>query len=219
MALIKCPECGKEASDKAMACPNCGYGIREFFEEQQRELLVKEKQKTLDLKEEEAEARVVQEREKRIAETMLPSKPSPMKAVIVGVSCGVAALAGWFAVFAGLGLIWLIIAIPCTILAAFSPSLHKADVKEYEHAIKNPDAYKHAVVKKEERKEAEAKEQARKRIEEQKIKARTAPSCPKCRSTYIATVNRGYSIIWGFIGSGKAMNVCQKCGHKWKPND
>ena len=24
MALIKCPECGKEISDKAKACPNCG---------------------------------------------------------------------------------------------------------------------------------------------------------------------------------------------------
>lgn len=24
MALIKCPECGKEVSDRAPACPNCG---------------------------------------------------------------------------------------------------------------------------------------------------------------------------------------------------
>lgn len=27
MALIKCPECGKEISDKASACPNCGCPI------------------------------------------------------------------------------------------------------------------------------------------------------------------------------------------------
>lgn len=27
MALIKCPECGKEISDKAPTCPNCGYPI------------------------------------------------------------------------------------------------------------------------------------------------------------------------------------------------
>lgn len=27
MALIKCPECGKEISDKAGKCPNCGYPI------------------------------------------------------------------------------------------------------------------------------------------------------------------------------------------------
>ena len=28
MALIKCPECGKEISDKAPACPNCGIPLR-----------------------------------------------------------------------------------------------------------------------------------------------------------------------------------------------
>ena len=27
MALIKCPECGKEISDKANACPNCGAPV------------------------------------------------------------------------------------------------------------------------------------------------------------------------------------------------
>ena len=29
MALIKCPECGKEISDTAMNCPNCGYELKE----------------------------------------------------------------------------------------------------------------------------------------------------------------------------------------------
>ncbi len=28
MALIKCPECGKEVSDAASNCPNCGYPLR-----------------------------------------------------------------------------------------------------------------------------------------------------------------------------------------------
>lgn len=28
MALIKCPECGKEVSDKAKNCTNCGFPIR-----------------------------------------------------------------------------------------------------------------------------------------------------------------------------------------------
>lgn len=33
MALIKCPECGREkVSDTAEACPDCGYGIRAHFE-------------------------------------------------------------------------------------------------------------------------------------------------------------------------------------------
>ena len=29
MALIRCPECGKEISDKAASCPNCGYPVKE----------------------------------------------------------------------------------------------------------------------------------------------------------------------------------------------
>lgn len=28
MALIKCPECGKEVSNNAEACPNCGYSLK-----------------------------------------------------------------------------------------------------------------------------------------------------------------------------------------------
>lgn len=42
-------------------------------------------------------------------------------------------------------------------------------------------------------------------------------SCPKCGCTDIGVANRGFSIVTGFIGSGKSMNVCKKCGHKWKP--
>ena len=47
-------------------------------------------------------------------------------------------------------------------------------------------------------------------------KKETKPSCPKCGSTSLDTVNRGFSLLTGFIGSGKPMNVCQKCGYKWK---
>ena len=31
MALINCPECGKEISDKAKICPNCGTAISNIF--------------------------------------------------------------------------------------------------------------------------------------------------------------------------------------------
>ncbi len=32
MALTKCPECGREVSDIAASCPNCGFPIRSHFE-------------------------------------------------------------------------------------------------------------------------------------------------------------------------------------------
>lgn len=41
--------------------------------------------------------------------------------------------------------------------------------------------------------------------------------CPKCSSTSISTGSRGYSMVWGFVGSGKTVNRCANCGHKWEP--
>lgn len=35
MAITKCPECGKEVSDKAQSCPNCGYPISQNTTDQQ----------------------------------------------------------------------------------------------------------------------------------------------------------------------------------------
>lgn len=37
MALINCPECGKEnVSDSADSCPNCGYAIKECLKSKKR---------------------------------------------------------------------------------------------------------------------------------------------------------------------------------------
>lgn len=33
MSLINCPECGKEISDKAESCPNCGFPIMEEIQQ------------------------------------------------------------------------------------------------------------------------------------------------------------------------------------------
>lgn len=56
--------------------------------------------------------------------------------------------------------------------------------------------------------------QQKKAVEQEK---NNTVKCPKCGCTDIGVANRGYSLVWGFIGSGKSMNVCKKCGHKWKP--
>lgn len=43
--------------------------------------------------------------------------------------------------------------------------------------------------------------------------------CPKCTSTNVSTGSRGYSLVWGFVGSGKTVNRCGNCGHKWAPKE
>lgn len=52
---------------------------------------------------------------------------------------------------------------------------------------------------------------------EQREQRQNTVRCPKCGSYSVATTNRGYSLLTGFIGSGSPRNVCQKCGYKWKP--
>ena len=46
MAMIKCPECGKEISDRAEVCPGCGYPVKDYLQEtkdkEQREIPEKE---------------------------------------------------------------------------------------------------------------------------------------------------------------------------------
>lgn len=37
MALISCPECGKEISDKAVTCPHCGNPINPQVQQTQQE--------------------------------------------------------------------------------------------------------------------------------------------------------------------------------------
>lgn len=36
MAIIKCPECNKKVSDKAEACPCCGFGVLKYIERQEK---------------------------------------------------------------------------------------------------------------------------------------------------------------------------------------
>lgn len=61
------------------------------------------------------------------------------------------------------------------------------------------------------------KEQQKKQEKEQEEKSKNQIHCPRCKSTSIQTINRGYSFWTGFLGSGSPRNVCQKCGYKWKP--
>lgn len=47
MALIKCPECGKEISDRATSCINCGFPISDYLEETKKEENKKQKPYTI----------------------------------------------------------------------------------------------------------------------------------------------------------------------------
>lgn len=50
MALINCPECGREnVSDSAESCPNCGYGIKAHFEKIKENEIQQNRLKTVSM--------------------------------------------------------------------------------------------------------------------------------------------------------------------------
>lgn len=56
MALIKCPECGREnVSDTAESCPNCGYGIKAHYEKIKKEQEQEERRKRAEIAEKKQE--------------------------------------------------------------------------------------------------------------------------------------------------------------------
>ena len=69
----------------------------------------------------------------------------------------------------------------------------------------------------ESKRRAEAVGEEIRRKQEQAKTERNTVKCPKCGSTAVVIGTRGYSMLTGFLGSGKTMNRCGKCGHKWYP--
>lgn len=144
MALINCPECGKEISDKSKQCIHCGYPL-----EQKNICLVNGKEHDLSF----------------LIDGSCNSFEAIMKINSITGSC---------------------FETSCTIVSEIMktkqipPVLHIKTKQEY--------------------------------LEEQ-----NKVHCPKCNCTDIGVTTRGYSLLTGFVGSGKPMNVCKNCGHKWKP--
>lgn len=176
MALIKCPECGKDVSDKAEVCIHCGYPMRQVISSSTPSLKkvcipccngTDYKIKAIKIIREVTGLSLADA--KNLSEQACP-------VVIKNVDANTAEQVAKQFLKAGI----------------------RAQVIDFD---KEPafDFDKEPI------------------FETNPLNDMTAPRCPKCGSTSIATVNRGYSLMWGFIGSGKPMNVCQKCGYKFAP--
>lgn len=169
MALIKCPECGREVSDRATACIHCGYPLQEAIISAPKSTNTAKKvvipcQNDTGTKLTAIKV-VRQVTGLGLAEAKtLVERPVPV--VVTGVDLEKAN----------------------QIVGQFRREGINAQVADDNENIVVPDK-----------------------------KLAKVPSCPKCGSTSLATVNRGYSIVWGFLGSGTPMNVCQACGYKFKP--
>ena len=83
MALINCPECGKEVSDTANVCIHCGYGIKDHFIRIKQQEEAERKKVELENKKEELRKKI----EERLKTIQMPPKPKIPRSLYVGLIC------------------------------------------------------------------------------------------------------------------------------------
>lgn len=194
MALITCPECGRDKiSDYAECCPSCGYPIKKRYDE---------------IKEQERKKVIYQ---RKLDSIKMPEQPQRPKMGIVGwiyiivlfFICCIVAMANTE---------WVIIPLFWGGLI-FSISYYVFVLEDYLKAIKK---YKYDMERATQNFERYKREELR-RIEEER---KSLPKCPLCGSRYIeriSTVSRITSIWMVGLASSKIgkQYKCTDCGHMW----
>ena len=185
MALIKCPECGREnVSDSAEMCPDCGYGIKAHFdkirsEQQRRELY-----------------------ERKLASVRMPEEPKRMNfAYGLTIFFGFGALCG-FITSPVIGIILILFA--CwTCYMGFKQ--YNEEIEKYNLAKLNFEKYQQEVVKEQEYKAI---------IEASKPKCPSCGSTniQKITTTDRAVSVATVGLASGKIGK---QYKCRNCKHMW----
>ena len=225
MAIIKCPECGKNnVSDTAEACPECGYEIKAHFEKIQQE----------DTRRQQHERRVellkaeLQEDLDEVDNMPYPAAPQPF------VSC---LFSGSHALISVILLIILIVSIYSQLLSAIYGSLfllivyiwfvytgYKKIVGQYHNTIQNWETIKQN--KKEDiisdywdrikSGDTEDDEQYLSNI----LRESNIPRCPTCGSTNIEKITITSKVVGGALFGLLSSDVrrtfhCRNCDYKW----
>jgi Uncharacterized protein conserved in archaea len=238
MALINCPECGRiNVSDTAEICPDCGFGIKSYFEkikaeEQEHIRLEQENIKKIQI-EKEKEETLNNERRKtinQIKEESLPNKPLlkeqfNIKKVSVLVFILLLGLFGIRQVVTGNaedGALKYVIGtfIVLLILVMLVISDYFSKIKKYNNKVINFEKEKERKITEINQyynnKDYYDKKKAEEIAKAQAIKnLQNITRCPRCGSTNIQIVKRGWRITTGFIGSGKNERVCVNCMKKF----
>ncbi len=216
MALINCPECGREnVSDSAEACPNCGYGIKAHFDKINK--IEKEKERARRLEEEKEKAKIEEKKreEERIKNVPVPIKPKFSRGFII------------YMIIATIFFSWLMLYTPTTyreepnygswffelivfigIPLAIYGWLFSDSVKKYKLSQTNFEEYQKQIIKEQDEARASAQASAAARAREEAMK----PECPYCHShnttKITATAKAVNTAMFGVLG--------QKRKYQWE---
>lgn len=225
MALVKCPECGREkVSDSAEACPDCGYGIKAHFEEIKQEEERKEQIRKAEEAKRIAEIEAKTRKEERIKSVPALEKPQ-LKAPIV--TLGISALCFLLGVLQlseseweaersiahgngdphFYGILYIVIGIG---LVCYGIHLFSKRMETYKLSKTNLEEYQRQVIREQDLEMASLQAAAAARAREEAMK----PECPYCHSHNTAKIT----------ATAKAMNTAmfgvlgQKRNYQWHCN-
>ena len=172
MSLIKCPECGKEISDKSVQCIHCGYPLNNKTDISQDVIYAGYESNTVKYKNQTKLIGCIR--------PLLKLDLTSSKRIIDNP--------------------------PYTLFR--SDSKEQADwifntLNPFQCKIILQETY-NAVIPNAE-------------LDSYIMNGGSTIICPNCGSNQITTGQRGFSFLTGFIGSGKTINRCGKCGWKWEP--
>lgn len=226
MALITCPECGRNnVSDTAENCPECGFAIKQHFENLEQQKIQEEKiQEETEKLKPELDAKL-----KEIDEMQPPKEPeyqlfaSANEKFVFGLLVFITAV---LVILAFISSLWVLL------IAGFFGALiwtqcnsaketYEFKLKQYKERTEDWEGWK---AKEKERIISEYKDYAFNLAtygnKFGKIIPRNLPKCPHCASTNIKRIsdtNRTVSVLtWGLASSKIGMQYeCKSCKHKW----
>lgn len=227
MALIKCPECNREVSEKAEICPHCGLSIKEYQESVKR--INNTKREKDRLKSE------LNKKLKEIDKLPQPQKPKFSDVlfserrwlIIVFLIPAIVNLVAFFAMLIPFGKFEWVYAIAFLIFSILFFYFFSRIKEAYQDRLSVYEDFEG--YKLEQKKEViELYEYKIKYIEkhgyDEKTNVQAIPNiglkCPVCGSTNVkrlSNLNRGISVeLWGVASSkiGKQYE-CRMCKHKW----
>ncbi len=199
MALIKCPECGGQVSDKAPACIHCGYPLQNFNKEesdistdgtccingeecdiiwlQEKCIAIDDSQNCMNL------ASFCENKYQQFYNPYISCVDNP---TFFGLICDTRLKYGL---------------LENQISAKFIAECIKHNFKYFTF---NSNTYK------------KTRQSINYSFTHQQPVNSNVVRCPRCGSTSVTTEEQGYG-LFGWIGASQKKNLCQKCGHKWWP--
>lgn len=232
MALVHCPECGKEkVSDLAEACPECGFPIKSYYENKKKSDLRTETETPNNTEEKNTSENTIEEKNEsgrasiknhliETKEDYKPEKPTLLSVAFDDIVYGVLGIIT-FSIFAwffhdiseSLSMVFMFLATGFGVGYTISAFSHLSQAtEEYNDKLKRWEEDPAKFFVQELNRQAKEWKEKQKNMENTVLQSgRTV--CPKCGGTSFTPVRKKWDIVTGYR-TNKIELICDNCGNR-----